>query len=125
MPHSCEDMLDECYCLVSPLDANQRSQPRHASGEACMLGRGYDRTDVLVGAGRLLGDAARRWASDDDALRGKIIDDLAAAPLLERGVARQRPSGAVARRGERLAFAVASPTRMYEPVPMLPPMSTG
>jgi DNA polymerase/3'-5' exonuclease PolX len=89
----------------SSLDADQRPQPRYASGEARLLGRGHDRTHVLVGAGRLLGDAAHRWAFDDDATLGKLIHDLAAAPLLERGVPRQRPSGAVARRGERLAFS--------------------
>ena len=113
-------MLDECYCLVSPLNANQRPQPRYASGEARLLGRGHDRTHVLVGAGRLLGDAAHRGAFDDDATLGKLIHDLAAAPLLERGVPAPWHAEANA-----LLSAVASPTRIYEPVPMLPPMSTG
>jgi hypothetical protein len=118
-------MLDECYCLVSPLNANQRPQARHAAREACLFGRGNDRGYVLVGAWGFLGDAAHRRTPNDDAPFCKIIDDLASAPLLERGVPRQRPSGAVARRGERLAFSRRLATRIYEPVPMLPPMSTG
>ena len=61
--------------------------------------------DVLVGARRLLGDAAHRGAADEDASLGKIVDDLASAPLLERGMARQRPAGAVAGRRERLVFS--------------------
>src|SRR3990167_598897 len=69
------------------LDADQRAETRHASGEACVFGRGYDHADVLVGAGRLLGDPSRRGTLDQDSLRGEVVDDLTAAPLLERSMA--------------------------------------
>ena len=41
------------------LDADEGLEPRDAAGEARMLGGGHDRVDVLVGARRLLGDAAQ------------------------------------------------------------------
>ena len=37
-----------------------------------------DRADILVGARRLLGDAARGRAAHDDAARRQIVDDLRA-----------------------------------------------
>ena len=63
-----------------------------------MLGRGHDRTHVLVGAGRLFGHASGRRTPDQDALRRQIIHDLAPAPLLERGMARHRAAGTMAGR---------------------------
>ena len=38
-----------------------------------MLGRRYDGTHILVGSRRLLGDAARRWTADQNALRRQIV----------------------------------------------------
>ena len=105
-----DGMLGAPHGRVPPLslDADQRSQARDPSGEPGMLGGGHDRADVLVGAGRLLGDAAGRRAADQNALRRKIVDDLAAAPLLERGMARQRTAGAVAGGGEGLLLGRSS-----------------
>ena len=89
----------------SSFDADERPKPRHAPRKAGMLGRRHDRAHVLVGARRLFGDAAGRRAPDQDALRCKVIDDLAPAPLLERGMAGHRTAGAVARGRESLFLA--------------------
>jgi hypothetical protein len=70
-----------------------------------MLGRSDHGADVLVGAGCFLGDSAQRRRSDENAGCREIIDDLAAAPSLERCVAGERPAGAMTRRGERFRFA--------------------
>ena len=86
------------------LDADQRSDARYASSETGMLGRGYDDTDVLIGAGRFFGDAPRRGALDQDSLRGEVVDDLAAAPLPERSMAGKGAARAMARRREGLLF---------------------
>ena len=67
-----------------------------------MLGSQHNRANILVGAGRFLGDAAGRGTADENALRGQIVLDLAPAPLLERGVARHGAAGAVAGRRKRL-----------------------
>ena len=109
-------MLDECYCLVSPLNANQRPQARHAAGEACLLGRGNDRGYVLVGARRFLGDAAHRRAFNDDAPFCKIIDDLASAPLLERGVPRQIDANGGVVDGPRIDYLRANTAAMFAAV---------
>src|SRR5512139_2091145 len=69
---------------LSTLDADQWAQSRDAARKSRMLGGSNNRSDVLVGAGRLLGDATRRRASDENALRPQIVLDLASTPLLER-----------------------------------------
>ena len=53
--------------LSSALDADQRPQPGDAARQARTLRGDDDGTDVLVGAGRLLGDAAQRRAAHQDA----------------------------------------------------------
>ncbi len=53
--------------LSSALDADQRPQPGDASRQARALRGDDDGTDVLVGAGRLLGDTAQRRAAHQDA----------------------------------------------------------
>lgn len=70
------------------LDADEGPEPGDAAGEARMLGGGNDRVHVLVGAGGFLGHAAMRWGPNQNPGRSEIIDHLAAAPLLERRVAR-------------------------------------
>ena len=67
-----------------------------------VLGCSDDRIHVLIGTGRLLGDTARRRRADQNSLRCEIIDDLAPAPLPERGMAGHRAAGAVACRREGL-----------------------
>ena len=69
------------------LDADQRSKPRDPSSQTGMLRGGHYGTDVLVRAGRLLGDAAGRGAADQNPFRREVVDDLAPAPALEGGVA--------------------------------------
>src|SRR5512139_663454 len=101
----CERSVDRCSLsaargwimrfVLSALDADERPQPRHPAGEPCILGRGDDGAHVLVRAGRLLGDAARRRAADHYALCRQIVLDLPPAPLLERGVAGHGAAGAV------------------------------
>lgn len=49
---------------------------------------------VLVGPGCLLGDAAQRWALDDDAALAQFVRHLAAMPLFQRLVPAQPPAGA-------------------------------
>src|SRR5438046_6723571 len=93
------------WSVVSPLDADERPQLRHAARQARLLRRRHYGADVLVGAGRFLRDAARGGATDHDPLRGQIVDDFAAAPLLERGVARERAARAVAGGSERFSLA--------------------
>src|SRR5215472_7591912 len=61
---------------------------------------------VLIGAGRLLGDAAHRWALDDDAALTKLVDDRPSMPLLQRLVPAQTPAGAVTRRRESVLRAL-------------------
>jgi len=75
--------------LVPPLslDTDQRSKPRDPSGQTGMLGGRHHCTNVLIGAGRLLGDAARGGTADEDSLRREVVDDLAPAPALEGAVA--------------------------------------
>jgi hypothetical protein len=67
-----------------------------------VLSRQHHRIDILVGAGHLFRDAAGRWAANEDALRRQIVLDGAAAPLLERRMARYGAACSVARRRERL-----------------------
>src|SRR6516162_1897797 len=55
---------------------------------------------VLVGTGRLFGDAPHRRALDDDAAPAKLVHHLAATPLLQRLMAAQASPSAVARRGK-------------------------
>src|SRR5665811_547429 len=55
-----------------------------------------------VGAGGLFGDTSGRRALDQDALRRKLIHDLASAPLFEGRVAGHCTPGAVAGRRKRL-----------------------
>src|SRR6516162_5469194 len=69
------------------LDTDQRSKPRDPSSQTGMLRGGHYGTDVLVRAGRLLGDAAGRGAADQNPFRREVVDDLAPAPALEGGVA--------------------------------------
>ena len=107
------------------LDADQGPQTRNSSGELGVLGCSNDRIGVFIGTGRLLGDTARGRRADQNSLQGEIIDDLAPAPLPERGMAGHRAAGSVTCRREGPLLAAASPTRMYDPVPMLPPISTG
>ena len=47
-----------------------------------MLGGSDDRAHVFVGTGRFFGDPTHRRASDKNTLSSKLIDDLAAAPML-------------------------------------------
>ena len=67
---------------ASALDANDRLDQGDAPGKAGLFGRLDHRAQVLVSAGRLLGDAARRGAADQDSLQLELVDDLAAAPAL-------------------------------------------
>jgi hypothetical protein len=64
-----------------PFDADERPQTSDAFGKSGLFGRQDDSADILVGAGRLLSDAAHRRATNHDSPRCKIIDDLAPAPL--------------------------------------------
>jgi hypothetical protein len=61
-----------------------------------MFGRGDDRAHILICSGRFFRDTSARRAPDKDSLCCEIIDDLPAAPLLKRGVAGERPAGAMA-----------------------------
>ena len=91
-----------------------------------MLGGGHHGTDILVRAGRLLGDAAGL-----ERLRIRIPCDASSSMILrplQRLRAAWRDNGRPARwhaEENALSSALASPTRMYEPVPMLPPINTG
>src|SRR6516165_3929920 len=82
-------VLGAPHGLVPPLslDTDQRSKPRDPSGQTGVLGGGHNGTDILIRAGRLLGDAAGRGAADQNPFRRKVVDDLAPAPALEGGVA--------------------------------------
>src|SRR6516165_2808350 len=85
-----DGVLGASHGLVPPLslDADQRSKPRDPSGQTGMLGGGgHHGTDILIRAGRLLGDAAARGAADQNPFRCEVVDDLAPAPALEGGVA--------------------------------------
>jgi hypothetical protein len=61
-----------------------------------MLGCSDNCANVLVRAGRLLGDTARGRAADQNALRRQFILDFASAPLLKRRMALHRTAGAMA-----------------------------
>ena len=93
MPHA----IARGRSRTSTFDANKRAQARDAPRKPRMLGCRHDCSHVLVGAGRLLRDAARGWAADQDALRGQLVDDGAAAPAFERGMPGERAAGTVAR----------------------------
>ena len=84
--------------IMSSLYANQGFKTRHSSSEARQFRRGDNRFDVLVGARRLLRDATGRRAPYQNAIRGEIIDNLAATPELERCMAGEATPGAVAGR---------------------------
>jgi hypothetical protein len=75
--------------------ANQWPEARDSSREPCLLRHRDDGVHVLVGARSLFGNAAGRWAPDQDSLRGKIVDDAAPAPLFQRGMPRKRAASAV------------------------------
>jgi hypothetical protein len=69
----------------------------------------------IIGPRGFLGDAAGRGRADQCALCRKIVDDLAAAPLLERGMARERAASPVRCRREgshRAAFALDTADRV-------------
>ena len=84
-----DGVLGALHGLVPPLslDTDQRAKPRDPSGQTGMLGGGHHCTNVLIRAGRLLGDAAGRGAADQNPFRCEVVDDLAPAPALEGGVA--------------------------------------
>lgn len=66
------------------LDADHGKEPGDFMGEPGVF-RGVDhRGNVLVGAWRLLGYAARGRTAHDDPAAGQLVDDLPARPLLER-----------------------------------------
>ena len=79
-----------------PLDANQRTQASDPAGKSGTFRRHDNRADVLVRAWRFLGDTSRRWAVDQDSLRGQFINDLAPTPPPQRRVTGERPAGTMA-----------------------------
>ena len=56
------------------------AEARNTARQARFLRHLDHRVDVLVGAGRLLGDATVRWAFDDDALARQRVLNLAPLP---------------------------------------------
>ena len=63
---------------------------------------------VLVGTGRLFGDASHRRALDDDAAPAQLVHHLSAMPLLQRLMSAQTPVGAVAGRAVFVDVSLAS-----------------
>jgi 1-acyl-sn-glycerol-3-phosphate acyltransferase len=109
---------------ASSLDTDERPQTRHASrGRPLRPPRRL--ADALVGARRLLRDPATRRAADQYALRGEVLHHLASAPPLESGMTRKRRPAPWHAEAKAFASENSTPTRMNEPVPMLPAMKTG
>ena len=94
-------------CFTLPLDADDRLEARNFAGKLRLIGGVDDGGHVLVGARSLFRDAALRRAADQDAAPGQLVDDLATAPALDRGVAAHAPAGSMTRRTERFAHAPA------------------
>ena len=82
---------------VSALDTDRRLKCSNLAREAREMRPLDHGRAVLVGLGRLFGDAAHRRALDDDAPLAEFVNDLAAAPLLQRLMPAQTPCSAVAR----------------------------
>src|SRR5690606_15649156 len=78
---------------------------RHLSREPSPLGGVDHRGDVLVGAGRLLRDAAKARCAHGDAARLELVDHLAAAPLARSRAPAHGAAGAVAGGAETARFA--------------------
>ena len=64
-----------------------------------------DRGNILVGAGRFLGDAAHRGALDDDAALAELVDERPSVPLLQGLMPAQSSAGAVTGGGESVLRA--------------------
>jgi len=62
---------------------------------------------------RFLGHAARGGAADHDSLSRQIVDDFAAAPLLERGMARERAACTVAGGGHGVQAGSATGRKIW------------
>src|SRR5258708_34691724 len=91
------------------LHADHRLQSGDLAREIGAIGRIDDLGDILVRAGRFLGNTALRWATDQDAASGERIDDLAAAPVTGCLVPAHAASRAVARGAERGAHSARGP----------------
>ena len=81
---------------LSPFDANERLEARHSSGKARLFRGSHDCPDVFVGPGRFFRDAAARRTAYLDAVRSKIIDDLATTPTSKRLMPGERTPSAMA-----------------------------
>src|SRR6516162_7601159 len=67
---------------VSALDADQRLERCNLAREAREMRRLDHSRAVLVGPGRLFGDAAHRRTLDDNAALAQLVHHLAPTPLL-------------------------------------------
>src|SRR6516225_10639415 len=85
---------------VSALDADQRLERCNLARETREMRRLDHSRAVLVGPGRLFGDAAHRRALDNNAAPAQLVHHLSAMPQLECLMPAQTPAGAVAGGGE-------------------------
>src|SRR6516162_3845844 len=109
----------------SALDADDGLECRDLAREPGEMRRLDDRGNVLVGTGRLLGDAAHRRALDGDAALTELVDQCPSMPLLQSLMPAQSSAGAVTGGRESVLRTQRWANHDPEEVPMLPPMKTG